>query len=269
MCSMQAIPTTAAVFDGAAERYDEIFTNSLIGRAQRQVVWEQMERVFSPGSSLLELNCGTGEDAFFLARKGMNVVAFDQSPNMIEVAIERRNRGAVDAVSFSVLDTQNLSRLSPEKKFQGAFSNFGGLNCVSDVPGVAEDLASLLEPGAPLVLCTLGPSCLWEICWYALQGKWKKALRRLKGSTEARIGSGQPFEIHYYSTAALQVMFWPFFRLKFWKGVGIAVPPSYLEPWAARFPRLLRALIQLDRWWGSVPGVRGMADHILLVFERT
>jgi len=50
----------ARAFDTVAEDYDRIFTNSAIGRAQRDAVWEVARTVFSPGSRILELNCGTG-----------------------------------------------------------------------------------------------------------------------------------------------------------------------------------------------------------------
>ena len=43
-----------------------------------------MHEVFPPGARILEINCGTGNDAVFLARSGMHVTATDISPMMIE-----------------------------------------------------------------------------------------------------------------------------------------------------------------------------------------
>ena len=62
--------------------------------------------------------------------------------------------------------------------------------------------------------------------------------------------------------------FAPYFVLKRWKGVGVAVPPTYLEPFAQRLPKVLRALAGVDRWLEDRPVARGMADHVLLEFER-
>src|SRR5208282_6229160 len=84
--------TAANAFDRAAGSYDELFTRSTIGQAQRKQVWERLLRVFAPGERILELNCGTGEDARFLARQGRSIVACDASMEMIEVA-RRRNLG--------------------------------------------------------------------------------------------------------------------------------------------------------------------------------
>jgi hypothetical protein len=49
----------------------------------------------------------------------------------------------------------------------------------------------------------------------------------------------------------------------------VAVPPSYLEPWVQRHPRLL----QLCEWTDSLvarwPGVRVLGDHVLVRLQRT
>jgi SAM-dependent methyltransferase len=263
------VSAPAAAFDGIAEKYDEVFTNSLIGRAQRDVVWHELGRLFPLGTRVLELNCGTGEDALFLAGRGVEVTALDQSPAMIDVAMRRLTSKPRARVAFRLLDNEELDRLQPCQPFDGSFSNFAGLNCVRDLQHVAENLAQLLKPGAPLVLCMLGPCCLWEMVWYSLSGRWKKAFRRLANApVTARIGNGPPLEVRYHSARALEKMFQPYFKLQSWQGIGITVPPSYVEPLAKRFPRMLRVFAWLDSYLCRCPGVRGTADHILLLFER-
>src|ERR1700724_3737375 len=76
----------AAAFDGVADSYDEVFTYSTIGRAQRRTVWDKLLAAFPPESRILELNCGTGEDARYLVQRGRSVGACDASHSMIEVA---------------------------------------------------------------------------------------------------------------------------------------------------------------------------------------
>ncbi len=122
-----------APFDVLADTYDEVFTRSLIGQAQRAQVWRVLERAFSHGQHVLEINCGTGEDALFLARRGLSVLACDSSPRMIAVAQSRKAIEAPSAaIEFRLLPTEQLNQLSREQ-FDGAFSNFGGLNCVEDL----------------------------------------------------------------------------------------------------------------------------------------
>src|SRR5580704_15872514 len=117
-----------APFDAVAERYDESFTISKIGQAQRASVWKELEKTFHPGDRALELGCGTGVDACFLAQRGVTVCACDASPEMIEVA-ERRTRelGNMSAASVSLhlLRAEEIASLRERGPFDGAFSNFG------------------------------------------------------------------------------------------------------------------------------------------------
>ena|SRR5947208_12246743 len=262
-------------FDALAETYDETFTRSLIGRAQRDAVWRELDRAFRPGQKVLEINCGTGVDAVHLASRGVEVLACDSSPRMIEVARRRlASPGPAlrASVEFEVLATEEIGTLqapvSPPQ-FDGVLSNFAGLNCVEDLPRVARDLARLLRPGAPAVLCFFGPLCGWEILWYLAHGNPTKAFRRLRpGGDLAELAEGATVRVRYPGVRAITRIFAPYFALKRWKGVGVAVPPTYLEPLARRFPKAVRALAGVDRWLGRCALARSMADHILLEFER-
>src|SRR6185437_13155349 len=107
--SMTPAPAQSHAFDSLADQYDSLFTNSVIGRAQRNAVWSLAQRVFGPGSRILELSCGSGEDALFLARGGMSVLACDISPRMIAVATARARAELPQAqVRFRVLANERL-----------------------------------------------------------------------------------------------------------------------------------------------------------------
>ncbi len=265
-----ASPARDAPFDHVADTYDAVFTNSLIGRAQRDSVWEELDRCFRPGQRILELNCGTGVDALHLAERGVEVLACDVAPRMIQVARERLSllRGS-SRVDFRVLATEEIAVLAEEGPFDGVFSNFGGLNCVPDLSGVALDLAKLLTSRARALLCMAGPRVAWEIIWYLGKGNPRKALRRFKrGGTVGRLAEGVTVEVRYPSVGAMARLFAPEFRLLRIKGIGVTVPPSYLEPLAQRFPRVLKTLVGADRLLSRVPVFRALADHILLEFQR-
>ena len=64
-----------AAFDKLAMRYDELWTHSPVGRLERDEVWRCIKRLFRPGDRLLDLGCGTGEDAVHLERLGVTVSA--------------------------------------------------------------------------------------------------------------------------------------------------------------------------------------------------
>jgi len=73
-------------FDLLAADYDRTWTNSGAGRLQRDAVWRQIVRLFRAGDHVLDLGCGTGEDAAHLMRHGVRVRAMDASPEMVRLA---------------------------------------------------------------------------------------------------------------------------------------------------------------------------------------
>ena len=268
MVALNEYAPAARFFDRLAPEYDSIFTFSVIGRAQRDIVWQRALATFASGSHILELNCGTGEDALFLAKSGMRVTACDASAGMIQQASNRMATERPNAtIEFLVMATENLDALPDNLRFQGVFSNFSGLNCVRDIRSVAQQLAKRVEPGASLLLCLSTRYCLWEIAYYMLRGNWRKAFRRCGGSTLARLGDLE-FEVYYPTLVALRKAFVPWFHLRSVTGVGTAVPPSYLESWIAAHPRLLSMLDHIDAMVREWPGVRVLGDHMLVNLER-
>jgi ubiquinone/menaquinone biosynthesis C-methylase UbiE len=263
-------PIFSAPFDAVAARYDETFTSSKIGQVQRRSVWKEMANTFQAGHRTLEIGCGTGVDACFLADRGIQIVACDSSPQMIAVASRRiQQNGLQKLVHPLVLRAEDIATLSTEQLFDGAFSNFGVLNCVEDIRQLARDLSALLKPGGTALLCWMGPYCLWEVLWYLAQGNRGKAFRRLRrDGVNARIADGASVRVHYPSVSFLARTFAPEFRLKSVKGIGVAVPPSYMEPWAQRHPRWLQLCERADLLMGRCPVARTLADHVLVRFQR-
>ena len=259
--------STQAYWDTAAETYDRDFAGTLVGKTRRYAVWRDLGRVFRPDQRILELNCGTGIDAVHLAKQGVRVLACDISPRMIELA---RQLASVTKVSqridFRVLGTENIDVLESEGPFDGAFSNFSGLNCVEDLSAVVRHLAHLLKPGAPVLISMMGRFVPWEIVWFLAHGDGAKAIWRLRRNHGClKMG---PLTIQHPSVKEIARMFAPKFTLRRWKGIGIAVPPSYMEHWARRFPKLIEALARVYGWAGGFPLFRNMADQVFFEFER-
>jgi ubiquinone/menaquinone biosynthesis C-methylase UbiE len=258
-----------APFDAVAEKYDQGFTFSKIGQAQRSAVWRELERTFHAGDRVLEIGCGTGVDACFLAERGVKVVACDSSPAMIQVAARRVREMGINSVDLRLLAAENLAEIQREAPFDGVFSNFGALNCVEDLQAVGEDFGRLLKPGGTALMCFLGPSCVWEVVWYLLKAKPGKAFRRWRSSRiTAELTPESRLQIRYYGIRSLKRIFAPSFRLRLWRGVGLLVPPSYVEVFAKRFPAFLKLAEWADRPLARCPVIRGGSDHILVKLER-
>jgi ubiquinone/menaquinone biosynthesis C-methylase UbiE len=263
--SIDAIASSTEPFDAIAPRYDRIFTHSAIGMAQRAQVTRQLHRTFRPGCHVLELNCGTGEDALRLASRGVRVTAFDSSSKMIGVARQRLRHTAVRNATFEVLRNEELALL--DGSFDGAFSNFSGMNCLRDWSPIAAQLGRLVRPGGHFLLCIMGRACLWEMLFFLLRGKARAAFRRNSGRVLTHIDEC-PMDLFYKSARDTQAAFVPHFTLLGWHGVGVFVPPSYCEALMRPRPGLLAALATFDRWFSHLPGIRSLGDHMLLDLVR-
>ena len=85
-------------FDALAATYDAHFTHSRIGTLMRRAVWQRLDSCFYPGHRVLELNCGTGEDAVYLGQRGVQVLATDLSKAMLQVTRQKVARAGLTAM---------------------------------------------------------------------------------------------------------------------------------------------------------------------------
>ena len=245
----------SSVFDRLADRYDDLWTNTTAGRLQREAVWRYLARRFRAGDRILDLGCGTGEDALHLDRAGVGVSAYDASPGMVRVA---RQRG----VAADVLALEDLDRLDGVGVFDGALSNFGAMNCCANPDRLRAPLARLIRPGGFLALCVIGRFCLWETVHFLRRGDLRKADRRWSGSSaSAALG----LRVFYPTVRRISAALQPCFTLVQSVGIGVFVPPSYVHGVSNE---VLERCAAADRRVAHLPGVRALSDHRLLIFVR-
>ncbi len=262
----------ARAFDTLAAQYDTAWTNSFLGGLQRRHVRRELLATFRSGDRILELGCGTGADAVFLAENGIEVHALDVSPEMVRTAQHRIERNRLtQQVVCELRAVEQLSGIEDRGPFDGVFSNFGAFNCVRDLHAAASDLSRLLRPGGRLVLCFMGRFCAWETAWYLLHVRPGKAFRRLRAGEdglESSLGSGPRIRVFYPSIRALAVAFREEFDLVSFRSIGVLVPPSYMESWAGVRRGIVRRLASLDERVNRWPVLRAAGDHRLVIFVR-
>ncbi|HSU27772.1 MAG TPA: methyltransferase domain-containing protein, partial [Chitinophagaceae bacterium] len=77
-------------FDKQSKSFDQLYSHDEIIRYKRERVRAHVEKWMVPGSNILELNAGTGEDAVYFAGKGHRVHATDISAAMLEKLDEKK-----------------------------------------------------------------------------------------------------------------------------------------------------------------------------------
>lgn len=263
-----------SAFDMMATTYDSQFTTSVTGRAQRRMVWKWLMTILHEAErplKILEINCGTGEDAIRLAGMGHHVIATDASFAMIEKAREKIIQiNDPDAMpEFRHLAFDGLKHQFETEQFDLVFSNFGGLNCIDKTAlcNLANDLSFLTGRNGKLFLVLMSRYCFREILYYFIRAKFKIAFRRLRQKVNFNILSSS-IPVYYYSPRLVIKIFSNSFQYKQKYPIGLFLPPSYLEENYVNNRKKLSRLEKLENMFGY-PLLAGLADHYCLLFNKT
>jgi ubiquinone/menaquinone biosynthesis C-methylase UbiE len=256
---------TRKAFDAAAPVYDAAYEGLPGIRRIRRITRRLYATYFPPGARILEINCGTGNDAVFLAGRGMHVTATDISPVMIEET--RKKAGLLDGVSGSVearvLPFERMGELEGET-FDGACSNLGGLNCTDRLSALGRDLGRIVKPGGIFVATVMPRFCLWETAAFLARFRWRKAFRRLsRDGTVADLHGGH-VRTYYHSPGDFRRAFSADFAHVRTLGLAIAMPP----PNFTRAAFLTGIMGGVDDIIAGLPLFRSIGDHYSIVLRR-
>jgi SAM-dependent methyltransferase len=274
---MQYKSEPIAAFDATAEGYDDEFSLTAVGKMQRSLVWDFLKKYISPyfdeknQKTALELNCGTGEDALWLAQNGWKVTASDLSSRMVQVTQRKAEaHNLVASIRTKQLGFHQISELN--QKVDLIFSNFGGLNCISsiEIGQLGLSLTNLLKPEGYFVAVIMGRFCWWEILYFLIKGKWKSAFRRFsKDPIQARLDDNTFVATWYYTPATFlhalnqQLTDIQYFEVVRIEAIGFWLPPSYLDNLFNKLPFLLGILHRFEQFFRGKYWTNG-ADHFLI-----
>lgn len=266
-----------SAFDTLAPDYDSDFTQQPIGKILRARVHERLLTHFSSGQHILEIGCGTGEDALFLAQKGIHITATDASEEMLRITAEKTVNQANVTVEY--LNIADIEKPTPSPKspspnprketfnsesnhFDGVFSNFGALNCIDDWRPLAEYLSVHVKSGGKVCFGIMSPYCAWEFIWHALHWKWGIALRRLRGDDFGDL------HISYPTIKHMTDDFSPYFKRINVMPLGLFLPTSALFDVVQKRAKLMNTLVNLEKRSENVSQIALFADHYWIEFER-
>ncbi|MBN1936740.1 MAG: methyltransferase domain-containing protein [Anaerolineae bacterium] len=256
-------------FDLAAGCYDDETTRNSPMADMRRISLETLLSTFKAGDRLLEIGCGTGEEAIALARAGVRVLATDLSGAMVEIAARKVvEAGLDDWVQVRQLAAGEFGVLVDEwgvGAFDGAYASFGPLNGEPDLAGIADVLRQLIKPGGRLLVGVMNRFYLWETAWFALRGHPRQAVRRWGGKVLAGVSPSLPVLIPtWYYTPRQFARAFASFRQVSCRALPLLLPP----PYAAYLWPKLRFLHALERRLASLWPFNALGDHFLMVLER-
>ena len=185
-------------FESIAPQYAALWSDTPRGRSQREQVWRVTDGLFHKGDRVLDLGCGTGDDAVHLMALGADVLGTDAAAGMIEIA---RRRG-IHARHMAIEDLASLTGA-----FDGVLSNFGALNCVANLAETSAELARLVRPAGIVALCVIS-----RFYW---RGDWKHLARRWSGHTVWR-----GMDVYYRTARSIARSFAPAFEFQRCVSIG-------------------------------------------------
>jgi ubiquinone/menaquinone biosynthesis C-methylase UbiE len=244
--------------------YDKYEEHNTILAWMRNQVHKTVLSFLKKDDNILELNSGTGTDAVFFAKKGFKVLATDLSDGMIEKIELKVNHeklsGLIDVLQCSYTELDRIKN----RKFDFIFSNFGGLNCVSDLNLVTKHFPLVLKNNGIVCLVIMPPVCPWEIV-QLLRGKIKFAFRRFNKSGLSANVEGVSFYTYYFSHTKIMSALGPNFKLLKLMSLGVFTPIPQMEKFQTKFPQLLRLLNSLDEITARYFPFNRIGDHIIVI----
>jgi ubiquinone/menaquinone biosynthesis C-methylase UbiE len=253
-------------FSKQSSHFDEEDKSNPVLSDMRQQIYDHVWQYLRPGDNILELNAGTGIDAFYFSSKGCSVLATDLSDGMIHQIKQKINSHPENKfISCQQLSYDQINLLT-EKKFDYVFSNFGGLNCIDDLGKVTRHLPSVLKPGAYITWVIMPPVCLWEISGI-LKGRFRQAFRRFhKNGVMAHL-EGEYFKTYYHSLHDIRNAFGDQFSLVQSEGLGALSPQPHRGDFPSRHPNVYSALRTMDKATRNYFPFNRWADHIVVTFR--
>ncbi len=264
--SLQSKEVSSA-FDDIAGVFDTTFERSPVIQRLRQKLYAAIESRAQAHNALLDINCGTGIDALYFANRGMTVMGIDISKKMIEQAQMKAASAGLDNVRFYASSFEQIPH-QLSNKYDLAFSNFGGLNCVSRLDQVAGELARLVNPGGYFIAVIMPPFSFSETLGGMRHGNLRYAFRRMSHPSRAAGFGEKRFDVYYHSAAYVRLVFRKWFSTEHIVGFSIISPPPGADLFISRHPRMYKFLIGIDELLERVPLLRSIGDHYMIILRR-
>jgi SAM-dependent methyltransferase len=236
-----------------------------------------LRRTFSVGQTVFEIGCGTGIDALWLARFGLDVVATDISQEMVEVTKKKAKvEGLSDRIQVAKLRASEIGLLAREygeESFGGGYCHAGALNMEPALERVPGQISQLVHRGGAFVCSIINKISLFELLFYPVVLRPRKAFRRLGNVVPIPISRESPLNRYvvparFYSPREVAGLFHPDFSLEALQGLQILLPPANLSMYYVALGPVFAGLEAVERRISRLPPMNAWGQHSILTFRR-
>ena len=176
------------MFDRLAPRYDSFNHWASLGLdyGWRRAAIRSLH--LSAAAKVLDVATGTGDLAFTASRRAHQTAGFDFSPQMIEIAVHKAEKGNVAGVSFQVARAEQVPYR--DDSFHGATSAFAMRNVKPMLGEVLSEMLRVLQPGGRVAILEFSRPPAGPVRW--AHGLYVRSIMPRIGRWLA--GSSEPFE---------------------------------------------------------------------------
>jgi ubiquinone/menaquinone biosynthesis C-methylase UbiE len=264
---------TTMAFDRLAAQYDSLNSGDIFRRLRART-HRVFARCVAAESRVLEIGCGVGIDTCFLAARGARIVACDPSEEMVSRALKRLAAQGVDAQATVIpagVDELEcyLDALGLSQPFDAIVSNFGALNCVPHLASLSAIVRRHLRPNGVVLLGLMSRLCVMEAAYFTWRRTPHLIRRRVAAPVVCVSVAGFEVPTYYHRIGDVCDALAPEVSLTAVEGIGVAIPPPYLEArWQQLPPAVRKTMAAIDACLAPWPPFNRLGDHVLLHFTR-
>jgi len=262
------LAATRLAFDRVGDEIEVRASENPVLEWMRATNREELLGTFPPGSHLLEIGCGAGADAVFLAERGYRVTAIDLSARMVE-ATRRRVEAHGVAASVEVRRGTVGELVGPLRSeaplgFDGAFANFS-LSYEPSLRAVGVAVHSVTRRGSHFVATLPNRWALSVPAAAMLRGRPSEAFERWADHRRLVV-RGVPLQTHDYSLREVRRALAGLYGIERVRGLPVFMPSSFL--YQSRHRRIWSDLQRLDDRWDRAFPWRYLGETTLYRMRR-
>jgi ubiquinone/menaquinone biosynthesis C-methylase UbiE len=257
---MDELKINESFWDFYAEIYDEKkadFDKYLRGRSIKT-----LQTFFKPGQNLIEIGCGTGTESIEMIKYGCKLTLTDLSFQMLKRAYEKIG----DKARYVNLPAEYID--SFKIQFDGAYSSFGVLNCVTDIGEFFKKLHTILKPNAYFIASIINRWYWGDFLFFAL-GITNYLKKRLKGWGYISVdGKEYNAKANFYSVFKIKKMANPYFKLEKCIAFPFLLPPPYLKPKDRLPEKVFKILDKIENALNGLFPFKYFGEQTIFIFRR-